>query len=182
MKTRILKLLYANPFTGLDHEDPYTHLTKFYEIDRTIGVSEADEEKSFKRLFPHSLIGKANEWYLDQPTQTMTEWNVLEEKFCERLFPHNRFMEAKNSILVFSQGAGESLNEAWERFKSMLRKCQGHGFDDLTQIHIFRHGLQPQPKTLLDANAGGSLMSKSAKEAISVIDKMTLNEHQGQHN
>ncbi|KAI5424613.1 hypothetical protein KIW84_030699 [Lathyrus oleraceus] len=25
MKTGILQLLYANPFTGMDHEDPYTH-------------------------------------------------------------------------------------------------------------------------------------------------------------
>src|SRR4051812_19554337 len=29
MKTGILQLLYASPFAGLDHEDPYTHLTKF---------------------------------------------------------------------------------------------------------------------------------------------------------
>jgi hypothetical protein len=49
---------------------------------------------SFRRLFPHSLIGKANEWYLDQPTQVMTNWNTLEEKFLNRFFPHNRFMEA----------------------------------------------------------------------------------------
>ena len=66
----------------------------------------------------------------------MIDWNVLEEKFLERFFPYNRFMEAKTSIAVFSQGASESLNEAWERFKSMLRKCQGHGFDELTQISI----------------------------------------------
>lgn len=31
IKTRLLQFLYANPFAGLDHEDPYTHLTKFYE-------------------------------------------------------------------------------------------------------------------------------------------------------
>src|ERR1051325_1997903 len=32
MKTGLLQLLYASPFHGHDHEDPYTHLTKFYEI------------------------------------------------------------------------------------------------------------------------------------------------------
>lgn len=114
------------------------------------------------RLFPHSLIGKSKEWYLDQPTQTMTDWNMLKEKFLDRLFPHNRFMEAKTSIAVFSQGSSESLDEAWERYKSILRKSPNQGFDELSQIHIFRNGLQPQPKLLLDATVDGSLMSKNA--------------------
>ncbi|XP_058761738.1 uncharacterized protein LOC131635147 [Vicia villosa] len=90
-------------------------------------------------------------------------------------------MEAKTAIAVFNQGSNESLNDAWERFKSMLRKCKGHGFDDLTQIHIFRNGLQPVHKTLLDATAGGSLMSKSVEEAITIIDRMALNDRQNQH-
>ncbi|XP_058747232.1 uncharacterized protein LOC131620249 [Vicia villosa] len=90
-------------------------------------------------------------------------------------------MEAKTAIAVFNQGSNESLNDAWERFKSMLRKCKGHGFDDLTQIHIFRNGLQPVHKTLLDATAGGSLMSKSTEDAIMIIDRMALNDLQTQH-
>ncbi|XP_058753783.1 uncharacterized protein LOC131626967 [Vicia villosa] len=90
-------------------------------------------------------------------------------------------MEAKTAIAVFNQGSNESLNDAWERFKSMLRKCKGHGFDDLTQIHLFRNGLQPVHKTLLDATAGGSLMSKSVEEAITIIDRMALNDRQSQH-
>ncbi|XP_058766159.1 uncharacterized protein LOC131639705 [Vicia villosa] len=126
MKTGILQLVYANPFTGMDHEDPFAHLTKFYEIAGSTGVDAANEESLFKRLFPHSLIGKAKEWYLDQLPNVMTDWNLLEEKFLERYFPQSRFMEAKTAIAVFNQGSNESLNEAWERFKSMLRKCKGH--------------------------------------------------------
>src|SRR4051812_32435376 len=59
MKTGLLQLLYQNPFTGADHEDSFTHLTKFYEIAGTIGAPEAEEEQVFRRLFPYSLIGKA---------------------------------------------------------------------------------------------------------------------------
>src|SRR3954465_6061383 len=182
MKTGILQLVYASPFTGMDHEDPFAHLTKFYEIAGSTGVDAANEESLFKRLFPHSLVGKSKEWYLDQPPNVMTDWNLLEEKFLERFFPQSRFMEAKTAIAVFTQGGNESLNEAWERFKSMLRKCKGHGLDDLTQIHIFRNGLQPVHKTLLDATAGGSLMSKSAEEAGPPIDRMPLNDRQSKQN
>src|ERR1043165_9623365 len=111
----------------------------------------------------------------------MTNWNVLEEKFLERFFPQSRFMEAKTAISVFSQGVNEPLNRAWERYKSMLKKCPSHGFDELTQIHIFRNGLQPQHKLLLDATAGGSLMAKTPYEAIQIIEKMGRNDHQVQN-
>ena len=86
MKTGILSLMYQNPFTGMDHEDPFAHLTKFYEIAGATGADEQQELQLFKRLFPHSLLGKAKEWNLDQPTAVMTYWNVLEEKFLERCF------------------------------------------------------------------------------------------------
>src|ERR1051325_5020058 len=90
-------------------------------------------------------------------------------------------MEAKTAISVFSQGVNETLNRAWERYKSMLRKCPSHGFDEITQIHIFHNGLQPQPKLLLDATAGGSLMAKTPFESIQIIEKMGRNDHQVQN-
>ncbi|CAJ2671898.1 uncharacterized protein LOC123891769 [Trifolium pratense] len=180
MKTGFLQLLYANPFAGLPHEDPYNHLVKFDEIAGSLGATEAEEESVFQRGFPHSLIGKAKEWYLDQPTNVMTNWNTLEEKFLERFFPHHKFMEAKTSIAVFAQSTNETLNEAWERYKSMIRKCPNHGFDKLTQIHIFRNGLLQESKLLLDATAGGSLLSLSAANATAIIEKMALSDRQGE--
>src|SRR3954467_14985216 len=181
LKTGIIQLICASPFAGLDHEDPYTHLTQFYELAGTTGVAQADEESLFKRLFPHSLLSKAKDWYLDQPEAVMTNWNTLEEKFLERFYSQNRFFEAKTAIAVFSQGSNESLNEAWERYKAMLRKCKGHGFSDVDQIHMFRNGLTATNKTLLDATAGGSLMSKTPEEASQIIERMALNDRQGNH-
>ena len=165
MKFGILQIIYANPFVGLHHEDPFQHLTTFYQLVGTLGASEEEEEPVFVRLFLHLLIGKANEWYLDQLQQVMTDWTTLEKKFQDRFFQENKHMEAKTTVAMFSQGANETLCEAWESYKSLLRKCPKHVFDDMTQIHIFRGGLQPQSKLLLDAIAGGSLMSKSPEEA-----------------
>lgn len=124
------------------------------------------------------MIGKVKDWYLEQPTETMTNWNVLGENFLNKFFPHNRFRDAKTTIAAFSQSANETLCEALQRYKSMVRKCPNHGFDNLTQIHIFRNGLQPQPKLLLDATTSGSLLAKSAEEAISIINRMALTNHQ----
>lgn len=65
MNIGLLQISYANLFVSLDHEDPYTHLTKFYEIAGMLGASEDEEKAVFLWLFPHSLIGKTNDWYID---------------------------------------------------------------------------------------------------------------------
>ncbi|XP_058741475.1 uncharacterized protein LOC131613854 [Vicia villosa] len=147
----------------------------------TTCVAQADEETLFKRLFPHSMLLKAKDWYLDQPEVVMTDWNTLEEKFLERFYSQNRFFDAKTTTAVFSQGSNESLNEAWERYKAMLRKCKGHDFAEVDQIHMFHNGLTPTNKTLLDATTGGSLMSKTPAEATQIIERMALNDRQGNH-
>lgn len=133
MKSDTIQLITAHPFAGLDHEDPYQHLSVFYALAATLGASEVEEEVVFLRLFPHSLISKAREWWLDQTQQVMTDWNTLEKAFQERLFSKNKHLDAKTAIM-FSQGSNESLCEAWERYKSLLRKCPKHEFDDITKF------------------------------------------------
>ncbi|XP_019435443.1 PREDICTED: uncharacterized protein LOC109341924, partial [Lupinus angustifolius] len=140
-----------------------------------------EEEDVFLRLFPLTLIGKAKEWFLDQPQQILSDWNQLEEKFMARYFPQSKFLDFKTAISTFSQFVGESLCEAWERYKSMLRKCPNHGFDAKTQIHIFRNGLLQQHKLILEATSGGSLMAKTPTEAIDIIESMAINDQQDQH-
>ncbi|CAL0331053.1 unnamed protein product [Lupinus luteus] len=181
MKTGLVQLMYANPFAGLDHEDPYNHLTKFYELVGTAGISESEEDTIFLRLFPLTLIGKAKEWFLDLPQHIQSNWNNVEEKFMSRYFPQGKFMDLKTAISTFVQSAGESLCETWDRYKSMLRKCPNHGFDVQTQIHIFINGLQQQHKWILNATAGGQLMSKPPQEAIDIIESMALNDQKSQH-
>lgn len=76
-----------------------------------LGALDRKEKVVFLRVFPYSLIGKAKAWYLDQPTSTVTDWYVLEEKFLNKFFLHNKFMEDNTIILVFSQNvAYHSMN------------------------------------------------------------------------
>jgi hypothetical protein len=91
-------------------------------------------------------------------------------------------MDTKTGIAMFAQSSDESLCEAWERYKSLLRKCPNHGFDDTTQIHMFHGGLQPEAKLILDAAAHGSLMALSPKDVVDIINKMALNDRAAKHN
>lgn len=61
MKARLLQIIYIIPFAGLDHENSYTHLTKFYKIYGTLRTLETNEEAVFLIILPYSLIGKAKE-------------------------------------------------------------------------------------------------------------------------
>lgn len=85
MKSRLLQINYSNPFARSYYEDPYTHLINFYELFGTRGAPKAEEE-IFMSMFPYSLIGRADEWYLDKTKRVMFNWNLLEETNFEQVF------------------------------------------------------------------------------------------------
>jgi len=147
----------------MDHEVPYTHLSTFYELVRTMGFEENDIESVYLRLFPFSLAGKAKEWLKSHPNQSLSSWNDVEEKFLHKFFPLSRYIKAKSDISIFRQGPDEPFCEAWEHFKVMLRRCPNHGFEDITQLNIFYNGLRPNTKKILDATTGGTMMSVDAE-------------------
>lgn len=56
MKTSLLQIIYANHFAGLDHENPCTHLTKFYAFSGTPEAPKAKEYGVFMGTISHSII------------------------------------------------------------------------------------------------------------------------------
>jgi len=61
MKPTFLNLISSHQFTRLDNEDPYTYLSTFYELVRTMGFEAGDTETVYLRLFLFSLASKAKE-------------------------------------------------------------------------------------------------------------------------
>nr|GEX01757.1 reverse transcriptase domain-containing protein [Tanacetum cinerariifolium] len=54
----------------------------------------------------------------------------------------------------------ETFNEAWERFKDLLRQCPHHGFFELHQLDTFYNALNPNDQDALDSAAGGNFLDK----------------------
>ena len=50
-------------------------------------------------------------------------------------------VDFRNDITSFVQMENESLYDAWERFKDLLRKCPYHGIPPWVQIQTFYNGL-----------------------------------------
>ncbi|GJT79756.1 ribonuclease H-like domain-containing protein [Tanacetum coccineum] len=59
-------------------------------------------------------------------------------------FPPGRTAKLRNDILMFQQHQGESLSEAWTRFKDLLQKVPHHGIDQDMAQDSAQHGAASQ--------------------------------------
>ncbi|CAJ2653497.1 unnamed protein product [Trifolium pratense] len=177
IKNTVLSALKENPYSGSEAQCPNLHLSHFYEAcDYTDppGVSESDKRL---RLFKHSLTGRAKDWLDTIPAGTIETWRQLERKFLDRYFPIHKFLERRAEISNFEQADGETLYDAWERFKVCLKRCPNHGFDGHNQMQMFTQGLRAQTRMILDASAGGSLKNRDETEARELVESMAQNEY-----
>lgn len=84
----------------------------------------------------------------------------------------------KNKINSFRQGKDESIFDAYERFKELLRQCPHHGIPIFIQLETFYKGLVHSSRNVLDVSSGGVLLSKSYEEVYMLIESITANTYQ----
>nr|GEV53430.1 reverse transcriptase domain-containing protein [Tanacetum cinerariifolium] len=72
-------------------------------------------------LFPFSLEGEARTWLDKEPPHSILTWEDLVSKFINQFFPPSKITYLRNKIINFLQKPNETFNEAWERFKDLLR-------------------------------------------------------------
>nr|GFC16662.1 reverse transcriptase domain-containing protein [Tanacetum cinerariifolium] len=77
----------------------------------------------------------------------------------------------RNEITNFLQKSNETFNEAWERFKDLLRQCPHHGFSELHQLDTFYKALNPNDQDALDSAAGENFLDKIPREYLSIIER-----------
>ena len=84
------------------------------------------------QLFPFSLRDVAATWFESLPVGLVNIGEELVEAYMITFFPPTLTAERKEEIIVFKQGEEESLFNAWERFKILLKRCPMHGIDMTT--------------------------------------------------
>ncbi|KAH9781899.1 hypothetical protein KPL71_008667 [Citrus sinensis] len=113
-------------FNGLPNEDPHLHLKLFLEVSDVFKIAEATQDALKLRLFPYSLRDRARAWLNSLPSDSIAKWNELADKFLMKYFIPTKNAKLRNEITFFHQLEDESLYEAWERFKDLLRRCPHH--------------------------------------------------------
>nr|GEW15193.1 hypothetical protein [Tanacetum cinerariifolium] len=121
-------------------------------------------------LFPFSLEGEARIWLYKEPPRSILTWEDLVSKFINQFFPPSKTTYLRNEIINFLQKPNETFNEAWERFKDLLRQCPHHGFSELHQLDTFYNALNPNNQDALDSAAVGNFLDKIPRECLSIIE------------
>ena len=81
------------------------------------------------QLFPFSLRDTTASWFESLPYGSVNTWDELVEAFVDRFFPPALTSERREEIIILKQGEDESLYNAWERYKKLLKRCPMHEID-----------------------------------------------------
>ena len=127
------------------------------------------------RLFPFSLNNKAKAWLISLPPGTITTWDGLVNAFLAKYFPLAKSTKMRNDITNFLQQDQESLYEARERFKDLLRKCSHHGLPMWMQMQPFYNSFHPNTQTMVDAANRWAFINKTPKKGYQFIKVMASN-------
>ena len=167
-------------FSGQNPDDAPNHLSTFLDFCNSFGKTGEVGERIRLQLFPHSLQDSASRWYRSLPSRSIQTWAQMAQKFLAKYYPHSRTRQLIGEINTFSQEPGETLYDAWDRFKEMLMNCSHHGLDDQSLCLSFFNGLDDANRLLVNSSSGGSFMSKSPQEGMELLETMTVTQGSGQ--
>ena len=97
-------------------------------------VNDVPDDAIILRLFSFSLKDRAKEWLNSLPARSISDWATLAQKFLAKYFSPGKTVKLRNDITNFMQYDQESMYEAWERYKDLLRKCPHHELPGWLQI------------------------------------------------
>ncbi|XP_062115229.1 uncharacterized protein LOC133829536 [Humulus lupulus] len=166
-------LQIVGQFSGMPTEDPHLHLRLFIEVSDSFKLPGVTEDALRLKLFPYSLRNRARAWLNSLPSDSVTTWQELAERFLTKHFPPTKNAKLHNEITSFQRLKEESLYEAWERFKELLRKCPHHGIPHCIQMETFYNGLNAHTRMVVDASANGALLTKSYNEAYEILERIS---------
>ena len=138
----------------------------------TIKLNGVKPEVIRLQLFPFSLRDVASTWFKSLPVRSVTNWEELVEAYMSRFFPPALTSERRGEIIVFKQGKDDSLYNAWERYKRLLKRCPINGIDLTTQMDIFYHSMNYASNGIIDAAYYRAFKRKSAEEARQLIEDL----------
>ena len=178
LKPQLVSLMQQNcKFHGLPSEDPFQFLTEFLQICDTVKTNGVDPEVYRLMLFPFAVRDRARVWLDSQPKDSLNSWDKLVTTFLAKFFPPQKLSKLRVDVQTFRQKEGESLYEAWERYKELTKRCPSDMLSKWTILDIFYDGLSELTKMSLDTSVGGSIhLKKTPTEAQELIDMVANNQ------
>nr|GEY01316.1 reverse transcriptase domain-containing protein [Tanacetum cinerariifolium] len=170
LKHSLINMMTTDQFFGLEKDNPHDHIHWFNKITSTIKYKDVPNSAIKLMLFPFSLTGAARRWLKKEPTRSILTWEDLVLKLINEFFPPSRTTNLHNEISNLQQRFDESFNEAWDRYKDLLRACPRYGFTELHQVNTFYSALNLTDRDSLNSAAGGNLLERRTQDVLTIIE------------
>src|SRR3954464_7036361 len=156
-------------------DDASLHLNNFVELCDMQKYKEVEGDVVKLKIFPFSLRGEAKIWFQSLPRNGIDSWDKCTYAFIGKYYPPAKIIQLRSNIMNFKQLDNEHVAHAWERMKSLVKKCPTHGLTTWMVIETFYAGSNFTSRNLLDSSAGGTFMSKTLGAATKLLDEVMTN-------
>src|SRR3954471_7607350 len=174
IKPALLNLVMKDQFSGAG-DDAALHLNNFVALCDMQKYQELDGNIVKLKLFPFSLRGGAKIWFQSLPRNNIDSWDKCKDAFIGKYYPPAKIIQLRSTIMNFKQLDNEHVAQAWERMKSLVKKCPTHCLSTWMVIQTFYAGLNFTSRNLLDSAAGGTFISTTLGAATKLLDEMMTN-------
>ena len=104
-------------------------------------MNKVDRNMIKLKLFPLSLRDKTRNRFNNLMPGSIDTWVALMEVFLTIFFLPQLTSQFTAAITQFHQEDQETLYDAWDKLKELLRICPQHGYEHSAQVQIFYNSL-----------------------------------------
>jgi hypothetical protein len=137
IKPALLNLIMKEQFSGASTDAIAAHLNNFVELCEMQKYKDVESDIINLKLLLFSLRGKAKDWLLSLPKNSIDSWAKCKDAFIGRYYPPAKIIALRSNIIKFSQFDNEHVAQAWEIMKSMIKNCPTYGLTTWMIVQTF---------------------------------------------
>jgi hypothetical protein len=137
IKPALLNLVMKEQFSGASTDDVAAHLNNFGGLCEMQKYKDVDGDIIKLKLFSFSLRGRAKDWLLSLPRNSIDSWVKCKDAFIGKYYPPAKIIDLRSDIMKFRQFDNEHVSQAWERMKYLIKNCPTDGLTTWMIIQTF---------------------------------------------
>jgi hypothetical protein len=103
IKPALLNLVTKEQFFGVSTNDAAAHLNIFFELCEMQNYKDVDGDIIKLKLFSFSLRGRAKDWLLSLPRNSIDPWVKCKDAFIGKYYPPAKIISLRSDIMKFKQ-------------------------------------------------------------------------------
>jgi hypothetical protein len=101
IKPALLNLVMKEQFSGASTDDATAHLNNFVELCEIQKYKDVEGDIIKLKLFSFSLRGKAKDWLLYLPKNSIDYWDKCKDAFIRKYYPSAKIIASRSDIMKF---------------------------------------------------------------------------------